>query len=153
MVDAVSATRERTVHAAHGTETPLSLSATFSAMPGQAKGQAKGVNPQTVYCMRNAFWPSLSTHTLVATYLRCYSRLIIMCNDVCLCRSANLSVSGTRGRQEPAEPAAVRLASMVSRLPGVHGSRQSEGRGSGAVGAVVALVEPGNVQVCVCMCV
>lgn len=58
-------------------------------------------------------------------------------------------MSGTRGRQEPAEPAAVRLASMVSLLPGVHGSRQSEGRGSGAVGAVVALVEPDKVQVCV----
>lgn len=36
---------------------------------------------------------------------------------------------------------------MASRLPGVHTSRQSEGRGSGAAGAVVALVEPDKIEV------
>lgn len=67
----------------------------------------------------------------------------------CLVRSAGLSITGSRGRPEPPEPAAARLAAMASRLPGVHGSRQSEGSGTGAAGAVVALVDPESVEVCV----
>lgn len=72
---------------------------------------------------------------------------------MCVChvavsRSAGLSITGSRGRPEPPEPAAARLAAMASRLPGVHGSRQSEGSGTGAAGAVVALVEPESVEVC-----
>lgn len=61
-------------------------------------------------------------------------------------------MTGTRGRQEPAEPAASRLASMASLLPGVHGSRQSEGPGSGAVGAVIVLVDAAKAEVCVLLC-
>lgn len=56
-------------------------------------------------------------------------------------------MTGSRGRPEPPEPAAARLAAMASRLPGVYGSRQSEGRGSGAAGAVVALIDPDSVEV------
>ena len=61
-------------------------------------------------------------------------------------RSANLSVTGTRGRQDCHSPASL-LASMVSRLPGVYGSSQSEGWGGSAAGTVVALVEPAGVEV------
>ncbi|CAN0491598.1 unnamed protein product, partial [Ectocarpus sp. 8 AP-2014] len=57
-------------------------------------------------------------------------------------RSAGLSATGSRMRQKPPEPAALRLASMMSLLPGVHGSGISEGSGSGAMGAVVAVVDP-----------
>lgn len=63
------------------------------------------------------------------------------------CRSAGLSATGSRVRQEPPEPAALRLASMMSLLPGVHGSGISEGSGSGAMGAVVAVVDPARAEV------
>lgn len=36
---------------------------------------------------------------------------------------------------------------MASLLPGVYGSRQSEGAGCGVTGAVVALVDPARVEV------
>ncbi|CAM9390380.1 unnamed protein product, partial [Ectocarpus sp. 13 AM-2016] len=61
-------------------------------------------------------------------------------------RSAGLSATGSRVRQEPPEPAALRLASMMSLLPGVHGSGISEGSGSGAMGAVVAVVDPARAE-------
>ncbi|CAM9675565.1 unnamed protein product [Choristocarpus tenellus] len=62
-------------------------------------------------------------------------------------RSAGLSSAGTRGRPELPEPAAARLATMASRLPGVHGSRPADGGcGGGGVrggwpGVVVVLVD------------
>ena len=62
-------------------------------------------------------------------------------------RSAGLiSSSGSHGRQKH-DAAASKLAAMASLLPGVYGSRQSEGAGSGVTGAVVALVDPARVEV------
>ena len=63
-------------------------------------------------------------------------------------RSAGLTTTGPRSRQlEPPEAAASKLASMMARLPGVHGSGLSEGPGSAAMGAVVALVDPASAEV------
>lgn len=62
-------------------------------------------------------------------------------------RSAGIGSAGPRARQEPPEPAALRLASMIALLPGVHGSCISEGPASGAVGAVVALVDAKKAEV------
>ncbi|CAN0229248.1 unnamed protein product [Pylaiella littoralis] len=61
-------------------------------------------------------------------------------------RSAGLGATGPRTRQEPAEPAASKLASMMSLLPGVHGSGLSDGPTSAALGAVVALVDPARAE-------